>query len=197
VRSLVGRTPSRRGSRNWGDMRRDWAILTLYQRFEGLMALLLRIVIGAVILVALYRLLVSVTDTLVLRSLNPLDHTVFQEVFGQILTLLIALEFNHTLQYVVSRERGIIQARIVILIAILALARKVIVLDLSSFPASTMVALATLTLALGVTYRLVRDRDDARRRRGRRAGSASLRGALRRAPRGARLAIDSVSRGVS
>jgi hypothetical protein len=49
-----------------------------YQRFETTVALLLTMVISAVILVALYRLVVSVIDTLVLRTLNPLDHTVFQ-----------------------------------------------------------------------------------------------------------------------
>src|SRR5437867_12772836 len=43
------------------------------------------------------------------------------------MTLLIALECNHTMQYVITRERGIIQGKIVILIAQLALARKVIV----------------------------------------------------------------------
>jgi len=47
-----------------------------------------------------------------------------------IMTVLIALEFNHTLQDVLARERGIIQARTVVLIALLALARKVIIIDL-------------------------------------------------------------------
>lgn len=86
--------------------------------------------IGAVTLVALCRLIVSVVDTLVFRALNPLEHTVFQGVFGEIMTVLIALEFNHTLRYVITRERGIIQAKIVILIAQLAVVRKVIVTDL-------------------------------------------------------------------
>jgi len=105
----------------------------------------------------MYRLIVSVVDTLVLRSMNPLDHTVFQLVFGEIMTVLIALEFNHTLQYVVTRERGIIQARIVILIALLALARKVIVVDLFAIPPASIVALAALTAALGATYWLMRE----------------------------------------
>jgi phosphate-starvation-inducible protein E len=77
----------------------------------------LTVVIAAVILIALYRLIVSVIDVLVLQTRNPLEYPVFQQVFGEILTLLIALEFNDTLQYVVTRERGIIQAKIVILIA--------------------------------------------------------------------------------
>jgi uncharacterized membrane protein (DUF373 family) len=102
----------------------------MYRRFEAFVAFVLTIVIGAIILVALVRLIVSVADTLVLRTLNPLDHTVFQRVFGEVMTLLIALEFNHTLRYVVSGERGIIHTKMVLLIALLALARKVIVMDL-------------------------------------------------------------------
>lgn len=116
--------------------------------------------IGAVILVALYRLLLSVVDTLVLRSLNPLQHEVFQAVFGEIMTLLIALEFNHTLKYVITRERGIIQGKIVILIALLALARKIIVADLTEITPAKTASLAALTLALGITYWLMRERDD-------------------------------------
>ena len=113
--------------RNWVDIRRDWPLLTLNQRLEAFVAFLLTLVIDLVILIALYRLVVSVVDTLLLQTLNPLEHAVFQRVFGEIMTLLIALEFNHTMQYVITRERGIIQGKIVILIAQLALARKVIV----------------------------------------------------------------------
>src|SRR6266850_3645068 len=156
---------------NWIDVRRDWGLLTVYQRFETTVAFVLTFVIAAVIVVALWRLIISVADTLVMRSLNPLDHTVFQVVFGDIMTVLIALEFNHTLQYVITRERGIIQARIVILIALLALVRKVIVTDLSAVSAASVAALAALLLALGATYWLVRERDD----RGRDARSASPR----------------------
>jgi uncharacterized membrane protein (DUF373 family) len=76
------------------------------------------------------------------------------------LTVLIALEFNHTLRYVVTRERGIIQAKIVILIAVLALVRKIIVTDLSAMAPDALAAEATLILALGVTYWLMRERDD-------------------------------------
>jgi uncharacterized membrane protein (DUF373 family) len=85
---------------------------------------------------------------------------VFQTVFGEILTLLIALEFNHTLQYFVKREQSIIQTKIVLLIALLAIARKFIVLDLNSVSAAQLLGLATITLALGITYWLMRERDD-------------------------------------
>jgi uncharacterized membrane protein (DUF373 family) len=146
---------------NWMDMRRDWGVLSAYQRFESMVAYTITMVIGLVILVALYRLIVNVADALVLRTLNPLEHTVFQVMFGDIMTLLIALEFNHTLQYVIARERGIIQTKIVILIALLALARKVIVIDLHTTAPATVAALAALALSLGVTDWLIRQGDDA------------------------------------
>jgi uncharacterized membrane protein (DUF373 family) len=143
--------------RSWIDIRRDWAVLTLYQRFETFVAYLLTFIIGAVILVALGRLVASVVDTLVLQTLNPLEHTVFQEVFGKIMTLLIALEFNHTLRYTISGERGIIQARTVILIALLALARKIIVVELHEMSPEAIGALGLLALSLGVSYWLIRE----------------------------------------
>jgi uncharacterized membrane protein (DUF373 family) len=114
-------------------------------------------VIAAVILVALYRLVIGVIDTLVLRALNPLEHSVFQQVFGDILTVLIALEFNHTIQVVITRGRGVIQAKIVVLIALLAVVRKLIVVDFYAVSPSSLLALAGLLLALGVTYWLVRE----------------------------------------
>src|SRR5947207_15217756 len=145
---------------SWRELRSHWAILSYYQRFEGLVALVLTLVIGLVILVALFRLTFSVVTGLLLGVLNPLDHGVFQAVFGEILTLLIALEFNHTLQYVVRREQSIIQTKIVVLIALLATARKFIIIDVSDLSPGQLVGLAAVALALGICYWLMRQSDD-------------------------------------
>jgi uncharacterized membrane protein (DUF373 family) len=150
---------------SWAEIRDGWKTLASYERFEKVVGLLLRGVIGVIIVVALYRLIAGVVDSILLRALNPLDHVVFQQVFGAIMTLLIALEFNHTLRYVAPGARGIIQARIVILIALLALARKIIVADLFEIAPAALLGLAALSLSLGVTYWLIRDKDDGRRER--------------------------------
>jgi uncharacterized membrane protein (DUF373 family) len=150
---------TRRLARDWVDIRSDWPGLSLYERFETSVAYFLTLVIAVVIVVALSRLFVNVIDTLVLRSLDPLEHSVFQQVFGGIMTLLIALEFNHTLRYSVAGERGIIHARVVILIALLAVARKVIVADLYEVGPASVAAYSVLALSLGLAYWLVRDVD--------------------------------------
>jgi len=146
-------------SERWKRTRMDWEILSYYQRFESLVALILTIVIGLIILAALYRLTISVISGLVLGSLDPLDHKVFQVIFGEIMTLLIALEFNHTLQYVHTRQ-SIIQTKVVILIALLALARKFIILDVHEMSSGHLLGLAAITLVLGITYWLVREAGD-------------------------------------
>jgi uncharacterized membrane protein (DUF373 family) len=96
----------------------------------------------------------------VLGALNPLDYKVFQALFGEIITVLIALEFNHTLQYVVTREQNIIQTKVVMLIALLALARKFIILDANEMSAEHLLGLAAITLVLAIAYWLIRERDD-------------------------------------
>jgi len=75
-----------------------------------------------------------------------------------VLTLLIALEFNHTLQYVVTRQQSIVQTKVVLLIALLALARKFIVLDMHDVTPGQLYGLALITLALGATYWLISKR---------------------------------------
>ena len=131
-----------------------------YQHFERAVALVLTVVIALIITVALYRLCVEVVSSLVFGAVNPLDHSVFQGVFGEIMTLLIALEFNHTLRYAVTRHQSVIQTKVVLLIALLALSRKFVILDIHTTTPDALVGLAAITLALGATYWLMRDRND-------------------------------------
>ena len=144
----------------WRVMRHEWSDLSFYQRFEITVAFLLTLIISVVILIALYRMLMGVLTGLVVGALDPLEHGVFQTVFGEIMTLLIALEFNHTLEYVVSRTQSIIQTKVVLLIALLAVARKVIILDLKTMGVGPTLGLAAIILVLGVTYWLIREQAD-------------------------------------
>ncbi len=139
-------------------LKERWEVLTYYQRFESAVGLVLTFVTALVILVALYRLAVTVIAGLVFGVLDPLDYAVFQAVFGEIMTLLIALEFNHTLQYI-GREQSIIQTKVVLLIALLALARKFIILDMHETDAGQLLGLAAVTLVLAVAYWLIREHD--------------------------------------
>jgi len=87
------------------------------------------------------------------------DLAAFQSVFGMIFTVIIALEFKRTLLLVTERTESVVQVRAVILIALLAIVRKLIILDISPGDAPQLLALAVATLSLGGVYWLVRDQD--------------------------------------
>jgi uncharacterized membrane protein (DUF373 family) len=136
-------------SQMWHSIAEHLPNLTIYQRFESLVALILTLLVMLVIAVALFRLSVEIVGGLVIGALNPLEHGVFQAIFGQIMTVLIALEFNHTLRFVVAREQSIIQTKTVLLISLLAMARRFIIMDLTAASSVELLGLAAVTLALG------------------------------------------------
>jgi uncharacterized membrane protein (DUF373 family) len=137
-----------------------WRLLTVYEKFEQIVALILVLLISVVIVVALYHLGEKVT-TMVINNMDDLNNpSTFQALFGMIMTLLIAMEFKHSILRVVSGHNSIIQVKTVILIAILAISRKFIILDTKNISAAEIAALSGALLALGAVYWLMRERDD-------------------------------------
>ncbi|MFN3375975.1 MAG: phosphate-starvation-inducible PsiE family protein, partial [Burkholderiaceae bacterium] len=125
--------------------RDQWVIMSFYERFEQVIALILSAVIAVIVLVSLVQLISVVVTLLIVDAFNPLDHKVFQSVFGMIMTLLIAMEFKHSIVRVALRRDSIIQVKTVILIALIALARKFVILDPEVSPGK-IAALAGATL---------------------------------------------------
>lgn len=147
------------------ETRDQWPKLNLYERFEQIVALILSLVISVVIVIAMFELIAKVWNMLLKGVLDPLDHQVFQAVFGAIMTLLIAMEFKHSIVRVVARRESIIQVNTVVFIAILALARKFIILDTEKTSAETITALAVTVFALAGVYWLIRDSDHRHNRK--------------------------------
>jgi len=75
-------------------------------------------------------------------------------VLGLFLSVLIALELIETVE--VYFHEHAIHVEIVVLVAVIALARKVIILDLKAYEPPVLIALGFLILVLGATYYLVR-----------------------------------------
>lgn len=137
-----------------------WPIMTAYERFEQIVALALSLLIAGVVVIALFQLFHRILPLMLGGGLDLLDHDVFQALFGSIMTLLIAMEFKHSIVRVALRRESIIQVKTVILIALLALSRKFVILDIVATSAATIAALAGATLVLGIVYWLLRERDD-------------------------------------
>jgi uncharacterized membrane protein (DUF373 family) len=137
-----------------------WKLLTVYGKFEHAVILILTGLIAIIITLAVWNLVLKILAGIIAsREFDPTDSAVFQALFGMIFTVIIALEFKRSLLVVAERRSSIVQVRTVILIALLAIVRKLMILDLSVTDAMHLFALAAAILALGCVYWLVREQD--------------------------------------
>jgi uncharacterized membrane protein (DUF373 family) len=117
--------------------RQQWKLLTIYQKFEHAVILVLTALIAVVIAFALWNLVLKILLSILSSGgFDPTDYAVFQAFFGMIFTVIIALEFKRSLLVVAERRHGIVQVRTVLLIALLAIVRKLMIIDLSEAEAS-------------------------------------------------------------
>jgi uncharacterized membrane protein (DUF373 family) len=74
------------------------------------------------------------------------------EVFGYFLLVLIGVELLETLKGYL--KRNVVHARVVLEVALIAVARKVVITELGAVSALTLFGVAALILTLGVAYYL-------------------------------------------
>lgn len=148
--------------KEFSDFRISFEPLTLYQKFEHICVLILTTLIAIVIVFSIWHLALKIAQSIFTSTFDPTDYEVFQTVFGMIFTVIIALEFKRSLLVLAERTDGIVQVRSVLLIALLAVVRKLIILDLARTEALQLLALAAAILALGGAYWLVSDRERGR-----------------------------------
>lgn len=78
------------------------------------------------------------------------------EIFGAFMVVLIAIEIFINIRLYLGSN--VLPIRLVIATALMAIARKVIVLDITQLESSYVFAVGVVTLALGITYWLIDER---------------------------------------
>ena len=139
---------------NFAILKRQWKDLTSYERFEQVVSRIVMLFIAAVIVYALILVAVNLFEHFKL-GLAFMNTELLEDVFGPILTILILIEFNHSIALALTRKSGILQARTIVLIAILVIARKVILLDFKSASLESFAGIAAIALAFGALYWLI------------------------------------------
>ena len=135
-------------------LKRQWKDLTSYERFEQIVSRVVMLFVAVVIVYALVLVAIQLADHF-RRGLTFMDADVLKDVFGSILTILILIEFNHSIAFSLAKRSGILQARTIVLIAILVIARKVILLDFATATLDTFLGIGALALTFGLLYWLI------------------------------------------
>jgi uncharacterized membrane protein (DUF373 family) len=119
-----------------------------------------RVIVTALVVMLMAVVALSTLDVgwILVRDVAPSPRGVLQvedvlDIFGFFLLVLIGLELLETITtYLQDR---VAHVDVVLEVALVAIARKVIALDLSKYPGGTVVGLATLIVALAVAFLIV------------------------------------------
>jgi uncharacterized membrane protein (DUF373 family) len=144
--------------------RRFIAVLTEDEKFletveaiEGVVSKLLSIGMIFVTFIAIAHLSYALVEKLVLTIERPnndsFNSTLF-ELFGLFLNVLIALEILENITAYLRKH--VIQVELVIVTSLIAVARKIIILDLEKKSSSDLIALAIAVFSLSIGYAIVR-----------------------------------------
>ncbi|RBM06825.1 phosphate-starvation-inducible PsiE family protein [Novacetimonas cocois] len=129
----------------------------LFDLFEEGVMLVLTLLIIIIAGTSLVHVVIAVGEMLLGTGLTPTSPEVIQSIFGMFFTVLIALEFRHSILVLPDAQpHSMIRMRSVLLIGMLATVRKFIVLDLKEVNVMEMLALSASILSLGIVYWLVR-----------------------------------------
>jgi uncharacterized membrane protein (DUF373 family) len=141
-------------------LRTNWTVLTLYERFEQIVSLVISLLLTILILVALWNLISSIAYLINMSDDAMLEHR-FTAVFGSMMSLLIALEFNHTIFHSIQHSGQIVRVKTVVLIAILGIAREYILLDAKPLHAAIILGYGISVLCLGIVYYVLDIRENS------------------------------------
>ena len=129
-------------------------MLSYLEKFEAVITRVLLVMMAIVVLLATVELGWILVKDVMTPPLFLLEIGQLLELFGQFLLVLIGVELLHTVKtHIESRE---IHLEAMIAVALIAVARKIIVLEPKGLPEGTLLGVAALVLALTVGYYLVR-----------------------------------------
>jgi uncharacterized membrane protein (DUF373 family) len=133
------------------------AMLERLNQFEKLMYYILVVLLAFVIFISVVELVILLIGGLFLDQTFRLDNHEILNVFGFFLLILIGIELLDTIKAYIKKQE--IHVEIIVLLAIIAVARKIILLDpYSDMPLSdlTLWGMGVVVICLAASYYLIR-----------------------------------------
>lgn len=135
-------------------------MLHLIKRFERGIIMVLVVLMSAVLLLSTLELAWIIIQDIISPPVLLLDINELLDIFGLFMLVLIGIELLDTIAKTYVAE-SVDHAQIVMAVAIIAIARKVIILDVKDLSGLALVGIAAIILALSVGYFLIKKKDTA------------------------------------
>jgi len=133
---------------------RKYTMLDYIRNFEKIMYITLIILLGGVIIFSIAELVWLLYESIFVTSLYRLENQELLEIFGFFLLVVIGIELLDTLKAYL--RENVIHVEIVILVAVIAIARKVIILDPEFSDGVLMAGMGVIVIGLGIAYYLIK-----------------------------------------
>ncbi len=134
----------------------DEKFLEAIESIEGIVSKILSVGMIFVTFIAIAQLSYALFEKIILTIERPsndnFNSTLF-ELFGLFLNVLIALEILENITAYLRKH--VIQVELVIVTSLIAVARKIIILDLEKKSSSDLIALAVAVFSLSIGYAIV------------------------------------------
>jgi uncharacterized membrane protein (DUF373 family) len=139
---------------NFGQQWRDENFMKSIHTIENLVSKVLSVALIIVIIVSLYDLVVILAKDLFTTEPMGFFSKTLIEIFGLFLNILIALELLENVTAYLRKH--IVQVELVVVTALIAISRKIIIFDTNKYDKDDLIALTVGTLALAASYWLIR-----------------------------------------
>jgi len=131
-------------------------MLKYIEKFERLVVNSLMVMMALIVVFAAVELAWMMIKDIVAPPFDLLRISELLEIFGLFLLVLIGLELLGTIKTYIMRS--VIHVEVVLTVALIAIARKVIILDVKKTSASTLMGIGVILISLSVGYYLLRRR---------------------------------------
>ncbi len=129
-------------------------MLTFIKKFERMIVTALVVMMGLTILLATIDLAWLIIKDIITPPVILLDINELLDIFGLFLLVLLGIELISTLKtYLTENE---VHVEVVFAVALIAIGRKVIILDVKELSSLSLIGIASIILSLSIGYFLVK-----------------------------------------
>ena len=129
-------------------------MLGYMKRFERLVIFLLMVLMALVVFLSVIELAWIILKDMISSPFALLRIDQLLEIFGLFLLVLIGIELLDTIKAYIQEK--VVHAEVVLMVAIIAISRKVIILDIEKTASTTLMGIGVVIIALSVGYYLVK-----------------------------------------
>ena len=129
-------------------------MLDYVKKFERMIVMSLIVMMSAVVFLSAVELGWIIIKDIITPPMVLLEIDELLEIFGIFLLVLIGIELLEMIKvYLVD---NVVHVEVVFMVAIIAVGRKVVVLDVKDLPSLTLIGISAIILALSLGYYLIK-----------------------------------------